>query len=236
MPGETTKGPTLDLNADSISGVLDGDSLETWSGDNGGATFVQATAGSRPKYWAGLGPIAGAAVYFDGANDNMKSSSIMSSIVGASEFHVFVVAAVAEATAGGGANPFENETLLSQSAVDKWAVTFRAGNPDAGVCLHDGATQDAIFKYTGLENAWALYEFSHNGAEILCRINGQPGSPTSAGSCSDLTGTIYLGTDSGTAYFFKGYLARLVVYNAALSEDEAQLVRESLNTLYGLYA
>lgn len=230
LPG--AGGPVLDLNADSIQGRSDGDSLPKWLNDSGSGEFTSG-GGTEPKYRATLGPKGGACVNFDGVAQFMQSALKVSDIVGAgSEFTIFAVVNIT-AIASAAINPFDNDTLLGETVGDKFALAFRDGTPDALAAVYDGATKEANVKPN--PGDWELLEYYHNGSELGVQLNEGGFSTVAAGAITDLTGDLLLGVDSSSAFFFDGSLARFVVYNSKLSDENAKLVRESLNTLYGIY-
>ena len=231
LPG--VGAPSLDLNADSITKLADGDPLALWENDSGAGEF-SGSGGTEPKFRSSLGPKGGACIIFDGSTQYMDCAGTikLADIVAAGAFTIFAVLKVS-AIATSAVAPFSNDTLLGESVGSKFALAFRDGTPDALLAVYDGATQEIASKPN--LGDWDLLEFVHNGSDIFSQINEGGFVSKSAGSITDLTGDLILGRDQTGAFYFNGSLARLVVYNSKLSDEDARLVRESLNTLYGIY-
>lgn len=219
--------PSLDLNADSLN-LLDSDLVSSWFSDSGSIEFTAAGA-ARPTFKAADGPLGGAAVDF-GGSQYMGSVKKLGDVATADGFSLFVVCYVSP-TLPQDADRFKQNTLF----VDSGKKTGLTCNTTPNVCAlnNDGATDVSERGITSY--SWSLFELHHASAEIHAVVNGSDATSAGSGSTSSLTGTLAIGADASGNYGAKAGIARLICYSGSLTLDERKLIREALNTLYGIY-
>lgn len=216
----------LDLDAGAFVGS-DGDSVSAFPDVSGYfRSFVQATAGNRPKYnSAVMNGLPG--IVFDGVDDYMTGQGMLSQYYSSGGFAMLCAFRPAVLPAAG-ANDYNDPALWTESA------GFTGLSVSSGVVtgwVYDPADK----KRTGtiVENQVAVVAFYRDGGSIYLAVNG--GSYTAglaSGNADTLTGSPIMGKAFSTAAYYHGAVGRLRAWNGRPSSFETY--RSELLALYGV--
>ena len=212
-------------DASQITGLSDGDPVSQWDDKSANADHaVQATSANQPNYKTGI--INGKPVVrFDGSNDWLALSELFDS--SSAVAHMFVVAA--PSTSGARA-------LLSNRRSDGQAGWSLRHNPQTTLqYFHAGGGATPIVSYTVAAQA-NIIEVQRNGLNAQLGANGALGSVTAistyVASSADRT---LIGTENdGTASFFAGDIAEIILYPSLLATGDRSNVLTYLADKYAI--
>jgi hypothetical protein len=188
--------------------------------------FVQPTSTLRPL---SVSFNTFAAAKFDGVDDAMSSSSLLSDIIQADAYHAFFVLKFS-ALNGASPNPYENMTILGDVGPMFGLVASQSG---VSAYHWDGSTRLTPPILPQL-NQNLLVESSFDGALIRCTLNGGGASSISAGNVLTLTSSLGLGKAYPPGLPFAGTIASIVLFNQVLSPEIRTNVRAYLSSKYGV--
>ena len=222
-----TTGLVMDLDADTIAGLSNGDTVSTWVDQSGtGNDATQSTADNQPTYVMSNADFAGhATVHFDGTDDWME---LPSTAINVGSFTMFAVAKydnldsnqyiVAGQNGGGnGRIRFQLDTKL-----DGYDPQFlwRAGSSSWKDIIIDADTEIHVFGET---------------SEVKGYLDGVY-IEDSANSSSDTPPAFNIGSyNRGEKDFFTGDLAELVIYNRVLTEPEIIEISDYLSSKWSSF-
>ena len=227
------------LQADAIEGLSDGDEVATWLDQSGRSNdATQTSSGNRPTYsTSALNGLP--TVSFDGLNDYLQIDSNAGL-----EPQTLSAFAVVVATAEGGSsdgrdlfgkyygpsNPYASyglELRSSSTSPNAWRIHGSYGGSYTGV--RTSAVE--INQPDVLSGVW-------NPDNVKLFVDGDERANRDAtGSFAYNGEPLAIGTwlaDVGEAHSYGGHLAEFLLYDAALSIDDRQLVEGSLAWKYGL--
>ena len=218
-------GLTLWLKASAIAGS-DGDAIGTWADSSAAAfaSFTQATAANKPLLKTGANGINSQNVLrFDGTNDQLGSTGILSSLITNAAFTTFTVI---KTSASG------NDSIITDLGTN-WQLLVTT-TPTAKISTLDGGSPSQVI---GITNGTAAIITSHHssGQSTIRKNNGAYAADVATGNTSALTEVISIGERTGAADFYTGDIAEIIIYNRVLSEAEEVLVRRYLNAKYAIY-
>jgi hypothetical protein len=224
VPTQIT-GLRLWLTGDTITGLVDGDPVSTWTDQSTAAINATATSTTRPIYKTSI--LNGKAIVrFDGSNDTMPLAS--QPLTGASAGTFFGVAKLdtdppgTTTTTGPILGDFGNDTGADSvfpwtdgSIYDAWGSTVRksAGNPTPAL------TSWFIYCVQSASGLWRNYV---NGGTVLF---------TTATNTVTWDTAPKVGSDAGL-YFLDGDIAEIIVYNSQLSTTDMNQVGNYLVSKY----
>ena len=216
-----TDGLVMDLDADSISGVSDGEGISTWSDlSSAGNDATQATADKQPTYDASNEDFAGhATVHFDGSNDWME---LPSTTINVGSFTMFAVGKydnlgsnqyIVAGQDGGGNDRirFQLETKITDTPPQ---FLWRAGSSGWTSIITLADTDVHVFGETSAVEGFL------DGASIAISSNSSTENPTAFNIGS---------YNRGEKDFFAGDLAELIIYDRVLTPEEITSVSEYLD-------
>lgn len=199
-------GLVLWLEADVLTGLVDGDPVATWPDRSGGGLdAAQAVGGNRPAYRTGV--IGGLPVVrFDGVNDFLLTPSIAGT--------VGTVVAVLDTVSGGSA-------VAGFSGINRRLVTFY---PTAATIYAGDGNEFFGTAFTTYVGGVAT-SAAPAGAFAVSQV--ATGSPPTAGAA------LGIGFDNSIGYW-AGDLALWLLYGSALGATDRQAVEAWALTRYGL--
>ncbi len=233
-------GPTLWLRADDLA-LANNDPVGTWVNQGlagTAANVMQATTGKKPLYKTNQTPSGKPAVLFDGADDILASSALLSAILGSSGRGTIIAFVnwtlvgslhhhpVLAAVGAGGFTKLE----LFETAVPEYLT--QATNYDGS---EDVSTQ------IGLPGGWATVLWAHDlfASKVYAGADSPADSQLAAvgiatGGTTDLYGQAFgVGGKDSASFYFKGYIAEVLVFDRFLNEDERCNVHAYLAAKYG---
>jgi hypothetical protein len=214
-------GPRMWLRGDSVTEVST--AVEYWTDKTGlGRDFEQATGGSKPIYHAADSDINDQpCVEFDGSADHMTAVANINlgKIINQSTFTLYLVLKVD--TTGSGEAPFSAEGILDILTVPSHQIV---------VSHSDGAADSVSAAIT--TGDWEMVEAFHDGDRLYMRTMDVDYTSVASAGTSSLAVVPTIGRKN-TAYF-DGRIAEIIVYDALLSEEDRQAVRDYLEARYDL--
>ena len=214
--------------ADSLAGLSDGDPVSTWADASGGGNDATGSGASRPSYRANV--LAGGPVLrFDGADDRLALPNLLAGASAATAFFVCKVALDPPALPLRTGPPLGN--FGSNGVVgDHYPYTD-------GVVYHDfGSTaRKTVGDPAASLASWHVGVFRSAAGDWRAWLNGSLLFSTSTNTAGFGTAPL-VGRAEGTngPYQFDGDLAEIVLYDAALSDDERKRVERYLGGKYGI--
>lgn len=242
-----TNGLTLQLKADGTlfsdqagtTPVSDGSTVGKWinavSGISGSDPNASDTGFVQPTFHTGVlngHPV----VRFDGTNDFLATSAVLSSFFGASAWTTFAVFQARSIT----------NSPIPDSGYENAAIWMdNAGNE--GMVLKMSGSTPKVMSYAGAvaSQTFALNQFtfavdSFGGGKVSIQSagagSGTTGTVTSAAGASTVNSSfLVLGKNYQPAhYFFDGDVAEILMYDRTLTSLEMDSVTSYLDTKYAL--
>lgn len=206
-----TAGAVLSLDARTITGLADGDAVETWSGRPGStATVAQSTAGSRPVFKVSIlngNPV----VRLDGTDDFFNVSGVT-------------------------ALPTALYCLLIFKRNTQPTGLYFFGGDDNSVVWFANDLYDAFGtttrKHPGVSSAlaigsWILYEAYSAASDWRCFINGTQFYSTATNTVGGIGGS-KLGNDQFGGTYMDGDIAAFVLAESVPSAALRRRIEQSL--------
>lgn len=204
------------------SDTLEGDAVATAYDISGNGLSFTTTAYNRRALYTGFTG-SGRVLTFDGVNDGYASTTILSSVVGASAKTIIIVAETTDNNQdhrflSDGQNYFDTVIDDSDNQID-------ISNSDAG-----GADVLSVTIVPG--SLWVL-QATHDGVNLRARVNLGAWVTTASGATADVTNALTIGdTDMDT---INGKLAELIVFNKVITDDVLdKIVRNYLGRKWGI--
>lgn len=230
--------PSLWFKADAIPGLADSDPVATWPDSSGnGYDATQGTAGNRPLYKTNI--VNGMpAVLFDGSNDYLATSALLSAFMAAGGVATVYVVARADTTAGE-----QDQGLWRDSGGGAYLTVIESGADVLRAANDDGAQDTVTEPYTmgsWMIGLWQHHQDERLGAasptELYVGVNALEwadlSSVTSGATTAGVLGNVLeLGRGSN---YLKGYIAELLVFPKSHRIDERRHVWSYLAAKYGL--
>lgn len=238
--GEATSAPPVEFSPADISGLqlwlkvdtleaggyVDEDVVDVWPDDSGnGNNATQPTFGARPTFYESI--INGKpAVRFDGLG---KFFSTPLTGPGAN-FTIFIVSASASENSGQSQIRFQ-ALSTTNFVVFPW-TSGGAGSPLA-IDVNNGGVSGLA---TGFGTSFSVEAYrsaasATNGRQTWS--NGVILAQQDTGSGA-LNVPLYIGAYGGASEFFSGDITEIIIYNAALTDEQRQQVEQYLGTKYGI--
>jgi hypothetical protein len=236
-----TDGLKLWLNADSITGVANGQKVSVWNDSSGnGLNLSQSDTNSRPVFVSNA--VNGQPAVQFSAGAYLKCVNVVgSSLTSTNQATVFGVVMQPQGSNPTTAlfcwasGPMDNRFMLYATYNNQ--ITFADGNRTGGVdFLHWTQPQ-------GWNDQYHLLNVLRSGQTFGCIVDGtDQGIPTSGLLTDNLdpfdvtqTADLNLGRDLwGIGDRYGGNLAELIVYDRALSAAETDTVNGYLSSKYGI--
>lgn len=210
-------GLKLWLDANAISGLVDGDPVATWSDLSGnGNHATQATAANRPLFKTNIlngRPV----VRFDGTSDSLLASL--------AQIPQPLTAIVVARFTGGSGWLFDGDTDRCSFLYDIAGVLKRALFAGAAVAYGSSYTLDT----------WEVESMVFNGASSALYANGVADTLAPANPGFSALRDLRIGARIGGADgFFTGDIAELIIINRALSDAERKRLDRYFSRRYGI--
>jgi len=203
----------------------DGDAIAAWTDSSGnGYDLSQATGANRPTLKTGI--INGQSVArFDGSNDELFRSVAGSPTI-AQPYTYVTLSKLTDASDGGvdrqifGDGSGATHFYYAYAGADIGGMTLRAGSVSTKAQYNDGAT-------------WYLHVVTFNGASSAVTENGWLVSAGFNPNTGANTSGFRMGATGGGRPF-KGDIAEVIVYSAAVTNAQIDTLIAYVNTKYGL--
>lgn len=219
--------PALWFDADAITGLVDGDPVQTWSDGSGNDRHAtQATAAARPVYKTAM--VNGLpAVRFDGVDDNLATpafaqSTVWTAFVVVKRLSGTDVASLVDSDSSGGIRIAQH--IRYANASNAGSVAFNtAGSPFPD--------EEAV-----TATSWSVLSAVRQPTAIAVFVNGTSGSSSATtGTPASGTQPVMLGRWLGDAIqHTHGDIAEIIYYPTALSTSDQADVRQYLGDKYGI--
>lgn len=220
------KGPMLEpdaigdlaiwVEADEISGLSDGDPIDSWTDLSGNGNHLTASAAQRPLYYSGILnglPVIrtnGSSQWFDIPN------------IGSTPAHWFLVFRNVTAPAA------YRYILGTTSAASDWSGQLL--NYGTQLYVHNGTAGQTSGTLTA--NTWCVCDLARNGS---FGTFGLDGDQEHAGAFSGSSNKVfYLGCRNGSGYFANIECAMLAAFTRCLRKDEADALAYRCAAKYAL--
>lgn len=215
-------GLQLWARVESLAGMSDGDRVTTWPDESGHETHLaQSTFGSQPAYRTNA--IGQPSLYFDGTDDLLTSVAS----VFKPDLHTIFVVALPLATG-------ENDILGTGGTGDGDALLMLYGSRMRGHAWR-GSDANAVDGATPINApAVAVFEQVVSETDITLRLDGYVEAWTGmSGTPANTRKWVTLGSRS-TGTNFSGHILAVLVYDRALTETEANTIRQYLIDTYAV--
>lgn len=225
-------GPTLFLDADSISGS-DGDSIATWADESGGArNFTQTTASCKPVLKKTTNGINGHnVVRFDGSNDYLISAANRSAFVNVAAHTLWIVYKIL-AIPLDKTNIWDNKAAISDGG-EYFGYWFKSSQ-GAIAYIYDSAPRSvakAVSTSVPIISRWR-----HGSGNMYMMVNGKSEGSSAAGNVGgtdDRKLILASGDDVGEEAQID--IAELIIFNSVLSANNMAVVDNYLRKKYKTY-
>jgi hypothetical protein len=198
-----------------------------WTEDGESATFT-TTTNDDDKPTLRTNQINTMSVLdFDGIDDYMTSSLILSDIFAAGAKAAWFVIKIANM--GPAAAWYLCDAILTDAG-GYWGATVDSDEIVQG--QYTGSNQTAA----SAASTGTVYvvEMRHDSGTIYTSLNGGSEASTSSGDTSDVTNTIKIGANFATAVFFDGDIAEIITSNNVQSSGDRASMRTVLENIYGV--
>src|SRR5687768_4048276 len=221
-------GLKLWLKADAVTGLADGDPVSAWADASGAGNNATGSGAARPSFRTGV--LAGGPVLrFDGVDDRLALPNLLAGAPGATALFVCKVAADPPALAQRAGPPLGNFGN-NGSVADHYPYTD-------GVIYHDfGSTaRKTVGDPAPSLASWHVAAFRSAAGDWRAWLNGSLLFSTATNTVGFGAAPL-LGVAEGVngPYSFEGDLAEIVVYDAAVSDDDLGRVERYLGAKYGI--
>lgn len=224
----TTSNLQLWLDAADIVGKVDGDPISQWDDSSGNGRHVtQGTGSDQPTYKTNIlngQPV----VRFDGSNDFLVSSALISSMIAASAYTIFAVVTPTTISSNN-ALSYQNDAAYADTG-GFFALTFKS-TPTAHVFNWDGNEDTTSVSITAATPV--LLMTRHDSGNLYISKNGETEASVASGNTSTLTGALRVGRNYQSE-FLQGDIAELLIYNVVLSASDRNAILYYLGYKYGL--
>jgi len=205
------------------------DPVGNWVDQKSGLEIIQAVSGAKPTLKTSQ--INGlSALYNDGGDVLSRASTTLSTLFGNTAMTMYIVMSPAEV---GNHGSFALETGAPGSNLvgwyNDWSGDFLFDYGDTGSGGRLTAAQPA-----GWDTVWHIVRLKRDGATGTIDVDGTSviGASFTDDLDSSASGTLWIGKTSAANY--RGYVARILIYNVALGSADDQLVIDYLDDLYGI--
>jgi len=212
------------LEADTLAGLNDGDTVASWLDLSGNSNDFTAAGTSKPLFKTNI--LNGRpAVLFDGVNDVMTGPLLNTFLTAVSGGTIYVVAKPTAITANS-ATPALNDGIFGGSVTNSLGMTLRnnAGVYTYYTWAHDGTNQKNALRTFAGPNGW--YIFVHSYLSTLRNILDDPYNAVStamAAGVAALATAAKLGENWSGVAWFTGYIAAVAAVNVEdASNDDKQ--------------
>lgn len=229
-------GSKLKLWLDQRDLVVTGLGYSDWGNQAGASVdFTQATDSFRPAADTTINGFA--APNFDGADNRMDSTSLLSDISAADAFEFAMVylpdtlgADVADASA------FDREAVFQSGSALSPRLVVSATTSGVKLTVFDGAAFDNT-PYAAISTGVAsLITGRLDAGSLYVRVGADAEVSAAGGPQGDLTRILRIGANRNATAFCDGKLATIVWCNAVLSAAERASLRAYLAAKYGVTA
>ena len=204
---------TVSYNGDSVSGCyVWGAQFSETAADT---TYILTTDHLHHKGINGYSSLV-----FDGSNDTLTSTAILSNVIANNAATVFIVMQSASTVAG-------NAFLFRDN---NGFFTVGRNGGDARISNDDGAADNANAAFT--INTPTVIIARHASGNIRISVNNGAESTTASGNTTTLTNALRIGTDGAGASPWAGKIAEILVCNADLTSTQRTQIYTYLATKY----
>lgn len=200
-------------------------------------TASNGTSGERDLVTASHDPTVGAtlnghdAAAFDGTQ-YLQNTEGADKFLSNKAYRVWgwIYATAASAPAGGGATPYVDRAVASESG-GNWGITCTTDG--VGVYHYDGGYKVAT-KSLSL-GSWHFFDIVYDGTNLTVYVDGVAGTPVAAGTLATVVGaTLFLGTNYNHTVGFEGEIVEIKMANSALAGTSNAYLKTYGNARYGL--
>lgn len=224
-------GPTLFLDADSISGS-DGDSIATWADESGNSrNFTQSTAGYKPLLKKTTNGINGHNVLrFDGSDDFLQPAANRNTFIAVGAHTIWLVYKIFAITTDG-TNAWSNEAAIADES-EYFGYYFRS-SVGAIAYIDDGSVRSASKAIS--TSVAIITKWRHTGGNQYMSINGGSEATSAAGNVGGTDSQLILGSGNEDGEEAQIDIAELIIFNSALSAANQSVVDRYLRLKYKTY-
>lgn len=219
--------PSLWFDASEITGLADGDLVQTWSDQSGNAVdATQATSAARPVYKTAI--VNGLpTVRFDGVDDGMETPPFPQT----QTWTVFAVAKRITGTEIG--HVVDSDSSISGVRIAQY---IRYANATS---IQSIAFNTAPSPFTAAQTVtptdWNVLTGVRQSAVVTALVNGTPGADTATtGTPASGTEALMLGRFKNGGAYVNADLAEVIYYPTALSAADRADVHQYLGDKYGI--
>jgi len=168
------------------------------------------------------------AIQFDGSNDFLERSNIISNTADKTTFNVYYPT-----------NVGQSDCIMELSENGSVGETWTLTSETALRCVNRTYVTSA-----GSSNTYSLLEMWQNGitidnaSQFKMYLNGTYEARTSgaAGDLSTANGSFNIGFSTNGNNPFNGTQQEVVIYDSSLSDTDREAVRDNINTYYSIYS
>jgi hypothetical protein len=224
----------LKLNLDGDTNVVtSGGGVTTWTGGSGGALVFtdQSNASQRPTIGSSYN--GHGSVRFNGTTQFLQSASLLSNLISASAFSLYLVVKPISFVHAGSYGSFALIDTVVGDSNDYMVGGFDSSNGgESSIAVYDGSYKKVRI-VTG--NALQILSLRLGSGTLRASINGGADSTTATGNVQNLTNVVQLGrgTSSGSS-FANVDLAAAYAYSSDHTGSNDSAIISALRAKYGI--
>lgn len=170
---------------------------------------------------------------FDGVSQCVQSTDLMSDMIIASEFSLFVVYQIDVYPTGVGFNAFKNAAAVADSKGLMGLHVADVSGVDKVQAYHTDGVSDTVQFATSTATPY-LSTMRHGGGNLYHSIDGGAETSAASGDSTNLTGIFRAGSNYNLSKYFDGQIAEIVLYNNDLSVSDRTAINNYLIAKWGL--
>lgn len=208
----------------SFEALADGVSLKTWESWQAFNALFDVAEATNPPTFRRAQANGYPAVSFDGSNDKLASTGLLSALLGSGNFTLF---AIVNSIAG------PTTQYVMSNATGNWNLQYRRIGSSYRLQVSDGTVRTV--SKSASQSAFHVVTAMHDGSNIYIGVDDTRTASLASTACGAPVNTgevITLGGVGGN--WFSGMLAELVIYPVVLSEDDRSKVEDSLARKYAV--
>lgn len=169
-------------------------------------------------------------IRFDGSDDVMRASWLMSDILASGQGTVFVVASASAISTN---NAIYNNAMVLGDEGGSNGFYVPRSNGTVAAYGYDGGFVEPSVSYS--QNNWIVLSTTHASGQLSVRKNGgSPSIGTSLFTRSDFSYAAVFGANFSLEYFFDGDVGEMLTYNVSVSSGDREMVESYLMSKWAI--
>lgn len=195
--------------------ATDGEAVRRAVDQQSAIQFDQLAEANKPTWWST--PINGLPAIEGEGTQALKSTTLMSSVITASSFHVIAVIKATSFLRNSG-TVWNNDNIVSDAGA-YWSMFVRddAGGPTINGYLYDTGAKTVSASITGGDTY--VVSWRKSGGAMYLSVNGGAENSTVCGNIGSTAAALHL-MARGDNYGFDGHVSELLIWDVSLSASD----------------